>query len=95
MIGAKTKKMVEIPIVLDEAKGQVTAKIESGKQQKEAEEESKDTPMTNLFDQLLKDESCVDCSGLLKKEEEVKGEPIDGLHDITFSIILSKMSTEA
>ena len=95
VIGSKIKKMVELPIVLDSAKGQVTAKIAAGKKEEEADEETKDTPLTNLFEQLMKDDSDEDCSDLLKKPEEVKCEPVEGLHDVTLSIILSKMSTEA
>lgn len=95
VIGTKVKKMIELPVVLDSLKGQITAKIEANKEEKKSEEGPGDSTMTNLFDQLLKDSDAEDCTALVKQPEEVKGEPIDGIHEATLSIILAKMSTEA
>ena len=69
--------------------------IHEEEKKEEEEEKNKESPLANLFDELLKDADAKDCSELVKKVEEVKGEPIEGIHDVTFSILLSKMSTEA
>lgn len=88
------KKIAELPIIFDSIKGEIAAHITANK--KEAKPDQVDeSPMSNLFDQLFKNEAAENCSEQVKVEEEVKGDPIQGVHDASLSIILAKMSTEA